>query len=128
VIQGRYRVYLQRSSPVPTANAAIAQSGTVPTTALSVRFYSASGWGTPAVYFSGRLLTATVLGSGPNGSELNGADISSFAGQFGELRFEGGGILDNIFFSPQAVPEPGVLALLALGGVLLGWLRGRNRR
>jgi hypothetical protein len=67
-----------------------------------------------------------------------GADVSSLAGLTGELRFTGlaprpfglnGALLDDINFSPIPVPEPGSLALLALG--LLGtlwWRRRRSRR
>jgi hypothetical protein len=130
VIQGKFRVYLEpglwNSPSTGIAEVAIAQDGMLSPTALSVRFYMAEA--APEVYFAGQALSVRVLGAGSGDSLLYGADVSRFAGQFGELRFSGSGYLDNIFFSPQAVPEPGVLALLALGGVLLGWLRGRNRR
>jgi hypothetical protein len=126
VIQGQYRVFLQPGPGTDGTgyfNVTIAQSGTVPSTALSVRFYMARA--VPEVYFAGLPLSPTVLGAGPGESRLYGADISRFAGQFGELRFSGAGYLDDIFFSPLAVPEPGALGLLALG---LGLLAGRQRR
>ena len=127
VIQGQYRVYLQPGydgSGTQLINVAIAQSGTISVTALSLSFYLARG--TPEVYFAGSLLPATLLGTGPGESQLYGADISAFAGQTGELRFSGSGFLDAISFSTLPVPEPGVAALLALGVGLMVW-RGRGR-
>jgi hypothetical protein len=44
--------------------------------------------------------------------------VLSYAGQSAELRFigpaNGGGFLDNIFFSNQPIPEPGAMSLAAL--------------
>ena len=71
------------------------------------------------------------------GNGINGyaADISAWAGQTAELRFtqRGAGLLsgnlffDNIIFSPEAVPEPGIWALLPLGGTAL-WSATRRRK
>ncbi|MCX6929773.1 MAG: PEP-CTERM sorting domain-containing protein [Verrucomicrobia bacterium] len=64
---------------------------------------------------------------------LYGADISAFAGQLEQLMFTalpGGNnywTLDDIQFSTQLVPEPGVFGLAALGALFLGW-RVRRRR
>jgi len=64
------------------------------------------------------------------------ADISAFAGQTVAMSFitienlssyanyYG---LDGIFFSPEAVPEPGAFGLLTLGSLLLGWWFRRRR-
>ena len=41
--------------------------------------------------------------------------------------FTGDLFLDNIVFSPEAVPEPGAWALLALGGAA-GWCATRRRK
>jgi hypothetical protein len=125
VIQGQYRVYLQPGWGPDFTHVAIAQTGTIPTTALSLRFYMA--YAGPEVLFKGQQLSTTLLGAGPNGSELFGVDISAFAGQTGELRFEGSGVLDNIQFSPNAVPEPSVVALLGLAAMGFAWRRACHR-
>ena len=57
-----------------------------------------------------------------------GGDISSFAGQSGELRFQGGGWLDDIQFSTQPVPEPSRLAFVALGLAAFGACHIRHQR
>ena len=53
-------------------------------------------------------------------------DISKFAGQTGELLFVGYGLFDDTQFSNQVTPEPSVLGLSVIGGLLLGWRRWRN--
>jgi hypothetical protein len=82
-------------------------------------------WGySSEVSFGGHALSLSVLGITPN-YDIYGADISAFAGQTGELRFTAPpqtlNIIDNIQFSDQPVPEPGVLGLSALGALLVGW-------
>jgi MYXO-CTERM domain-containing protein len=52
------------------------------------------------------------------------ANISQFAGQITQLTISGGGYFDDVQFSPVAIPEPGLMALLALGAAIV-W---RNRR
>lgn len=117
-------------APVP---AALAQIGTIPSLSLSLVFYSSVS--RPEVTFNSQLLPLVFLGngmsSGGNAYEILGADVSAYAGQSGELRFTSlpsGGItplnltyLDNIQFSNQPIPEPGVFGLFALGAFLLGW-------
>jgi hypothetical protein len=123
ILQGNYTVSLQGSSAgQPITLPAIGQTGLIPLTAESLRFY---GQGDFAVTFGGQPLTFATLGSGANYT-VYGADISSFAGQTGQLLFQGGGLLDFIQFSPQAVPEPGVTALATLGALLLGLAYARR--
>jgi len=62
-----------------------------------------------------------------NNRYIWGADISPFAGQTGTLGFFGAGYLDNIQFSSEPIPEPGIVGLIVLGDLLLGWRWQRNR-
>ncbi len=98
---------------------ALAQTGTVPAQARSLQFLALYA---PAVFLGGQQLASVRLGSGPSTSTLFGVDISGYAGQTAELRFQPGlGIdyLDAIQFSSQAIPEPSALALFGLGILLL---------
>jgi hypothetical protein len=65
-----------------------------------------------------------ILGANFN---VYGGDISAFAGQSGQLEFRGAGTLDNTFFSPQPIPEPGMLGLFSVSALLLGW-RARRKK
>ncbi len=72
------------------------------------------------VSFAGRTISLSPIGSGPNFTVFGG-DISSFAGQVGELELStlsplgAGVLLDDIQFSPEAVPEPRGLSLVMIG-------------
>ena len=122
-LQGNYSVLLQGSGAGPAVSAIIGQTGQVPAGAASVRF-----WADPRsnlqVTFGGQVIPMFRLEISP-GYDIFGGDISSFAGQTAELRFIGpgnsGGYFDNIFFSNQPIPEPGVFGLFTLGALLLGW-------
>lgn len=121
VLEGRYTVLLQPSSG--GVSAAIGQVGTVPGTAQSVRFY---GVGEFSVFFAGQQLPVTTVGT-TSTATIFGADITAYPGQLGELRFQGFGWLDNIYFSNEPIPEPSAIALLAVGVLSLAWrARGRN--
>ena len=72
------------------------------------------------MFFGGQYIPLVQFGTSGNNIVMAG-DISMFAGQTGELRFVGGGLFDDIQFSPVPIPEPGVLGLFGLGAVLLGW-------
>ena len=108
VLQGNYSVALV--IPAGSTFGAIAQLGTIPSGARSLQFYEKFGI---TVLFGGQQLPLVTLATTPTYNVL-GADVTAFAGQTGELRFTGGGVLDNIAFSSQAIPEPSVLALYAL--------------
>lgn len=123
-IQGQYFVSLwgeYRPTGGPGASAAIGQTGQIPISARALLV-----WGTLPVQvtFNGQGLGFQQTGAGPNYSIFS-ADISAYAGQTGELRFTApfnqGGIIDNIQFSSQPIPEPGSLALLGAGGLALLW-------
>ena len=130
VIQGRYTILLQPTFPTATISAAIGQTGTVPLAAESLQF---DANGPISVFFSGQPIPLSVLGTGANYT-IYGGDISTFAGQTGQLLFETNAItpsgwgtsLDNIIFSSNPVPEPGELALVALGALFFGLLCRKN--
>jgi hypothetical protein len=111
--------------------ASIAQSGTIPTGSESLRFLSL---GQLSVFFAGHSLPLEFLGNGPNASQIYGANISAYAGQYGQLMFQTGpssndgiNVLDDITFSAQGIPEPGALSILGLGALAL-CLQRRGRR
>jgi PEP-CTERM motif-containing protein len=121
-IQGNYSVRLQPSS-VPPTSVAISQTGLIPQGAQSLQFFSlASAF---QVTFAGQAIPLVRIGATTR-YDIFGGDISAFSGMSGELRFTGGGALDNIYFSDQAIPEPSVACLVTLGAGLLAWL-GRKR-
>jgi hypothetical protein len=108
------------------STAAIAQTGQVPAQAKSLQFLALYA---PTVTLGGVTLSALRLGSGPGASSFYGVDISAFAGQQHELRFQTGlsiNYLDAITFSTQVIPEPGTLGLFGLGAVLIGWRLRRS--
>ncbi len=120
-LQGNYTVAFQ--IPPGTTFSAIAQVGTIPSGARSLQFYDK--YGIPTVQFGGQQLGLALLATTPAYS-IYAVDVTGFAGQTGELRFTIGGLLDNIAFSSQAIPEPGVTALAGLGIAVLslrltGW-------
>jgi hypothetical protein len=115
VLEGNYTVYFQGSFPGGQIVPALGQVGTVPSTAHSILYFAQAPF---TVTFGGQPIPTTAVGSGPNFT-IFGGDISGFTNQTGELRFQGGGLLDNIVFSSQAIPEASVSALAGLGAVLL---------
>lgn len=108
----------------------ISQTALVPVTANSILFEANNEGGS-----LGGVLTLSLGGQNipfyplSTGSDytLYGGDVSGFAGKDEQLIFtalEGGNNyweLDDIQFSSQAIPEPGVFGLTALGAALLGW-------
>ena len=133
-LQGLFSAGLQSSDPGSQFVAAIAQTGQVPQNAISVTFFYAAQFGTIQLSFAGQAIPLVNIGAG-TGYDILGGDISAFAGQTGELRFSsgigpfghgGGGFLDNILFSTQAIPEPSCVVLFGVGGLLLGFFRRRN--
>ena len=111
-----------------SAAGSISQTAQVPLNARSLLFMiGAFYYGPFSVSVDGQNLSFRAMSATPNYT-LYGADISTFEGQTTTLAFESLGgitILDDIQFSSEPIPEPGVLALLLLGGgVLLCWRRG----
>lgn len=141
VISGNYTAVLAAgeyplANPTELLPAAIAQSGLVPSSTKSLRFRlgDLSNVGDLSVTFEGQTIPFYPLSAGANYA-VYGGDLSMFAGVTGELRFTQRPItwptakayIDSIQFSPDAIPEPGVLGLLALGGLLFAG-RFRKRR
>jgi len=117
-----------------TNSAAIGQTGQIPPSALTLTFWG--NLGGMQASFNGQPLNFIVTGSTANYT-IYAADISAFAGQTGELlltdpfygnNFGGPATIDNLQFSNTAVPEPGEMALLALGLIGLVWNFPRRRR
>lgn len=135
-IQGKYFILLGGSSESFPHSAAIGQTGMIPSDAKSLTFQG-SVFGPAIVTFNGQVLPLVVVGNIPNYA-IYGADVSSYAGQTGELLFTGlggsalnpssigGFILDNLQFSSTPVPEPNTLALAALGTLIFCWRRAKN--
>jgi hypothetical protein len=116
-------------------SATISQTGLVPSGTLSLQAFMQWSGAAPVIMVGGQTINMLPLQTFPNYT-LYGGDISTFAGQVAALSFTEPPpadnppselILDNIQFSDQTVPEPGVFGLFALGAVLVGW-RGLRRR
>jgi len=154
LIQGDFTVFLQPvvERGVTPIDASLAQTGLIPGFAKSLRFnaipyadpygygpQAGDPGGTFSVMLGGQVLPVFALGSGPNNSILFGVDVDAWAGQTTELRFTtfaapGGQLnrhnnlfLDSIRFSAVPVPEPGIVSLFALAGLLCGLARWRSR-
>jgi MYXO-CTERM domain-containing protein len=113
--------------------AAIGQTGEVPPTALSITFDASLEFNLQ-VTFAGQPISLVQIGSTPD-YDIMAGDMSAYGGETGQLLFTapggtvfdaGYGLLDNIQFSTNSVPEPGELALAALGAVLLALRRRRK--
>ncbi len=118
-IQCNYSIFLQGgSSSVPsTSYSAIWQSGQIPANAKSLIYWG----GSLQVTFNGQPIAPFAIGSGATYTIWD-MDISSYAGQIGQLMFtvpwETSALLDNIQFSSSPVPEPSVLSLLGFSLII----------
>jgi hypothetical protein len=121
-IQGKYSVSMVGDFTGPTASA-ISQTGQIPNSALSVLFYVTSG-NTMLLSFNGQSIPLFFVSATTN-YVVMGGDVSTFAGQTGELLFTkpprtAYGLIDNIQFSTAPIPEPSALTLVMLGCGLFG--------
>jgi hypothetical protein len=130
IIEGQYTVVLQSGLDTfgsdSNVGASISQTAMVPAGAQSLQFKAESISESFSVSLGGQTLFLIPLGAGTNYT-LYGANIPlADAGQVETLTiatFAGpnnADLFDSFVFSSSSIPEPGVLALLALGGVLLG--------
>jgi hypothetical protein len=107
-VSGIFSVWLSDSG-------SISQTGLVPLSTRSLLLKKGTGselYSTtvPGLSFDGTPLSVVAVSSGPN-YVLYGADASAFAGQTGTLTISAGGLLDDIVFSPNPVPEPATATL-----------------
>ena len=122
-VEGQYYVLLVGANYAGSLNTAgIGQTGTVPLETASLTF-----WGDfpiDGVSFNGQTLAAFQTGITLL-YNIYAADISTYAGQTGQLLFTThpgrDNYLDNLQFSNLPVPEPESLALLVVGGLLGIW-------
>jgi hypothetical protein len=140
VIDGNYSLLLLgggvetfgQGGSTPEA-ASISQTGLIPTGTQSLLFKAVQeGPGPLNVNVGGRSISFAALWNGPNYT-LYGANISAWAGQTEALTFTAPGAsdanleslweIDDITFSPNAVPEPSSLALMGIGGLVFAGYR-----
>ena len=122
-MQGNFYIRLQSGGSSST-EPSIGQTGTIPETAQSLIW-----WGIVApvvLSFNGQTLSFSMLGPATGSAFIYGVDISSFAGQTGQLLFAstsplslGPSFIDNIQFSSSPIPESSAVSLLLLGGGVL---------
>ncbi len=142
---GKYSVYLQSEHIEPDypADAEISQTGLIPSNTKSIWFATTPFslvWNSvppddlkPIFSINGQSISYTAMDVETN-YVLWAADVSSYANTTAEIRFAvkvGQGVaigLDNISFSPQAVPEPTTLGLTALALSVLGLFGSRRRK
>ena len=130
-LQGSYSVLLQYFG-IDGGPPTLSQTATIPSGTQSISFLVSSGQNVADS-------TATVVTlNGVNiplvaiaGDRVAG-NVSAFAGNSAQLTFstinsDVSIYFDDIQFSPSAVPEPSVLGLFALGGLLLVWRRWKVR-
>jgi hypothetical protein len=113
-------------------DASIAQTGLIPADSKSIRFETLGGSFPLVVSVGGHALPLAVISLTGNVFVL-GADISAYAGQTAELKFDAlappigtfpspsNWEIDSIQFSTSTIPEPGALALVGLGCLVSAW-------
>jgi len=128
ILDGNFSLLLQGGevNGVPTA-ASISQTGQIPSGTQSIFFDVGSSGNVllPEVFIGNDELSLFPVGSGANYT-IYGGNISAWAGQTEQVTFSSPGgnfLLDDISFSPMAVPEPNTLALTGLGALLFGLYR-----
>jgi hypothetical protein len=124
-IDGNYSVLFQGGGTASAAS--ISQTGVIPMGMQSLLFEAQPGLETLDVIVGTQIVPFAAIGNGPNYT-LYGADISEWAGDKEQLTFSvlqgvsrpNNWTIDDISFSPNAVPEPSIIALTAMGGLLFG--------
>ena len=134
-IDGNYSVLLQGSAPAEAAS--IDQIGLIPFNARSLQFKAFGGGGILDLQVGTATVPFTALETEPTYT-LYGANISAWADETEHLTFSALGDssqpnnweLDDISFSTNVVasPEPNMVALSAIGGLLFGARKWFARR
>jgi hypothetical protein len=121
--------YLLNDPSSAWVDAYISQSGDVPSSAQSLRLLATGPF---EVFLGGVEIPMFSLGGNSYGGHVSG-----FAGTTAELKIVNTAsvgdvhhysIVDNVSFSPEAVPEPSTVALFVLGASLLAWRLQRLRK
>jgi hypothetical protein len=128
-IDGNYSVLLQGYG----LGASISQTAVVPDSTQSLFFRAQASLGPLTVSIGSQDIPFAAVGTGPNYT-LYGANIAAWAGQTEQLKFSASQdfsqpnnwTIDDIAFSPNAVPEPNTLALILMGGLALSARRRRT--
>jgi hypothetical protein len=116
-------------------SAQISQTGLVPSGTQSLLLDGYLSGPSFTVTLGGQTISMTALQIFSNYTLYGGNIPSSLAGEvetlsFTESPYPGGYLslfeLDNVQFSNSSVPEPGELALAALGGLCFAWRRWKN--
>ena len=129
VLDGAFSIYLYGGGGI-AAGASISQTGLVPANAASIRFIAESVvlpfGGSLLVSLGGQNIPFSAISTGPNYT-VYGGNVSAFANQSEQLTFTAPNgnnnfwEIDDIQFSPSAVPEPSEFALGAIGSLLFGF-------
>jgi hypothetical protein len=139
-LQGKFSAFI--FGGVFQQSATISQTALVPVTANSIQMQIGNNNGTYnvmgvfSVEFNGQTISMTPISNFPTYTLFAG-DISAYANQVATLSITALAVpsgnpgpnpvlLDNIIFSPNSVPEPGTLALGAVGALLVGFRRWKN--
>lgn len=131
-LDGNYSALLE--GLVPGSVASISQTGLIPAGTQSL-FFEANGDADSFELFVGTIAVPfAAIGAGPN-YFIYGANISTWADDTEQITFSDFGgspniwEIDDISFSPTSIaPEPSIIALTAIGGMLFGARKSFARR
>jgi hypothetical protein len=136
-LEGSYSAFLFGGGNPANVSTTLSQTGLVPSNAQSLQM-EVGTYGGPSLFtvsLGGQYINMVPLASYAN-YVLYGGNISALAGQGATLNLtapppaQGAPsffLLDDIVFSTESIPEPGVLDLSALGALLVGWRVLRRR-
>ena len=127
-----YSVLLQGG--FTASSASISQTGMIPSGTESLLFEAQPAAGPLDVFIGTQSVSFSAVETGPDYT-LYSANISAWGGDTESLTFsapEGYGgnnwVIDDISFSPNTVPEPSILVLTTIGGLIFGARKWFARR